>query len=242
MSSPQRIGWEDVQRLMSHGAQVVDALLPEDYNSRHLPGAINIPLRRVNDEIRRLDRSRPVVVYCADNECDLSPRLAARLAAEGFAEVYDYVAGFDDWSARGLPIEGDDAEVATAGALARTGFPTCSADEPLASIVERFADHILCAVVDEDGVLLGRLARDDVEERVREGAREMRARDVMHPGPSTFRPDVPIAEMARWFADRDVHAFIITTPDGRPLGILYAEDVERVVQEAHRRHEEHARR
>jgi hypothetical protein len=39
----------------------------------------------------------------------MSPRAACRLAALGFAEVYDYVAGKVDWLARNLPVEGTDA-------------------------------------------------------------------------------------------------------------------------------------
>jgi hypothetical protein len=65
----------------------------------------------------------------------------------------------------------------------------------------------------------------------------------MHPGPSTFRPDVPIGQMAEWFKKRDLDVFIITSLDGRPLGALYREDVERVigeVEELHERYMEHA--
>jgi hypothetical protein len=62
----------------------------------------------------------------------------------------------------------------------------------------------------------------------------------MHPGPSTFRPDVPIGEMYDWFQERDIEAFFITSLDGRTLGVLYRSDVERLVEAARERHAEHA--
>jgi rhodanese-related sulfurtransferase len=40
----------------------------EEFQDDHLPGAINLPLRKVETEARRvLDPSRPVVVYCWDS-------------------------------------------------------------------------------------------------------------------------------------------------------------------------------
>ena len=58
---------EDVQRLVREGAQLVEVLPVANYEDEHLPGAINIPLKelpRLADE--RLDRNRPVIVYCHD--------------------------------------------------------------------------------------------------------------------------------------------------------------------------------
>jgi rhodanese-related sulfurtransferase len=49
------------------GAQVVEVLPADDYEEEHLPGAINIPLRRIDREApERLDRTRAVIVYCWD--------------------------------------------------------------------------------------------------------------------------------------------------------------------------------
>jgi rhodanese-related sulfurtransferase len=50
---------DEVQRLMGQGAQIVDVLPAREYAEDHLPGAVNLPLRKI-------DPSRPVVVYCAD--------------------------------------------------------------------------------------------------------------------------------------------------------------------------------
>lgn len=49
------------------GAQIVEVLPADEYDDDHLPGAISLPLRRLEtDAATVLDRNRPVVVYCWD--------------------------------------------------------------------------------------------------------------------------------------------------------------------------------
>ncbi len=56
-----------VQRLISEGAQLIEVLPADEYEEAHLPGAINIPLKKLNRETAaQLDRARPVVTYCHD--------------------------------------------------------------------------------------------------------------------------------------------------------------------------------
>ncbi|HEX2030093.1 MAG TPA: rhodanese-like domain-containing protein [Actinomycetota bacterium] len=65
---PDSIDRHELQRLMKEGAQLVEVLPPEEYDEEHIPGAINIPLRRIDSEApERLDRGRPVIVYCWDD-------------------------------------------------------------------------------------------------------------------------------------------------------------------------------
>lgn len=45
---------EQVRRLMEQGAQIVDVLPAREYGEDHLPGAINLPLRRIEDEASRV--------------------------------------------------------------------------------------------------------------------------------------------------------------------------------------------
>jgi rhodanese-related sulfurtransferase len=64
----REIDREQVRRFMEQGAQIVDVLPAGEYGEEHLPGAINLPLRRIEAEASQvLDPSRPVVVYCADS-------------------------------------------------------------------------------------------------------------------------------------------------------------------------------
>lgn len=229
MTEAARVGRREVQRLIEEGAQVLDALPAEDYAKQHIAVAISVPLEKFSRElIAGLDSKKATVTYCADNQCDLSARLAARLIQEKFSQVYEYAASLADWMAYCLPIDGEEVGTVHGGDLVRREFPTCRPDETVAAVAERFGEHSLCAVVDEDGVLLGRLSRADIA-----GNREKTAGEVAHPGPSTFRPDVAAIEMAKWFKRRPkTEAFIISTPDGRPFGLLYRTDVEQQARPA----------
>ena len=58
-----------VQELLDEGAQLVEALETRQYEKAHLPGAVNIPLPKLDRETTAgLDRDRPVVVYCFDTQ------------------------------------------------------------------------------------------------------------------------------------------------------------------------------
>jgi rhodanese-related sulfurtransferase len=47
----------------------VDVLPRSEYETGHLPGAINIPLEAFeHGGVGSLSRERPVIVYCADNQ------------------------------------------------------------------------------------------------------------------------------------------------------------------------------
>ncbi|MDQ6713626.1 MAG: rhodanese-like domain-containing protein [Candidatus Dormibacteraeota bacterium] len=57
----------EVKRLLEQGAQLVDVLGEAEFEQDHLPGAINIPLKRLDEKtVAGLDRQRPVLVYCND--------------------------------------------------------------------------------------------------------------------------------------------------------------------------------
>jgi len=49
------------------GTQLVEVLPPAEYAQLHLPGAISIPLKTLDQESTAvLDRAKAVVVYCWD--------------------------------------------------------------------------------------------------------------------------------------------------------------------------------
>ena len=64
---PKSIDRNEVQRLVNEGAQLVDVLPRKEYDSFHLPGAINLPLKLINhDTIHQLQKQSAVIVYCYD--------------------------------------------------------------------------------------------------------------------------------------------------------------------------------
>ena len=64
---PTEIDRKKVQSLVQQGAQLVEVLPADEYEEDHLPGAISLPLSHLETEaVERLDRTRPVIVYCWD--------------------------------------------------------------------------------------------------------------------------------------------------------------------------------
>jgi rhodanese-related sulfurtransferase len=62
-----RIDLAQLQELVDGGGQLVEVLPAAEYADEHLPGAINLPLKQLDaTTAARLDRSRPVIVYCWD--------------------------------------------------------------------------------------------------------------------------------------------------------------------------------
>ena len=65
---PREIDRDEVQRLVAAGAQLVEVLPSSEYDEDHLPGALNLPLSKVDaDVLGFLDQARAVVVYCWDS-------------------------------------------------------------------------------------------------------------------------------------------------------------------------------
>ena len=67
---PTSIDRHELQQLLAEQeAQLVEVLPTDEYADEHLPGAINIPLKELDRETTgRLDRARPVIVYCYDDQ------------------------------------------------------------------------------------------------------------------------------------------------------------------------------
>jgi rhodanese-related sulfurtransferase len=64
----REIQHRELLRMLSSGAQIVDALPTHEYATAHIRGAIHILVGRIlRDAPALLDRTRPVVVYCRDS-------------------------------------------------------------------------------------------------------------------------------------------------------------------------------
>jgi hypothetical protein len=150
----------------------------------------------------------------------LSPRAAWRLATFGFTSVHDYAVGKVDWLAHGLPAEGTDAGLPTAGTLARHDVATCSIDDETADVLDRIAasPYRYAIVLGPGDVVLGRVRKSRLE---RGGGVEPN----IDPGPRTVRPHLTPAQLAGRFERVGVRTLIVTTPEGVMLGVVGREDV-----------------
>jgi CBS domain-containing protein len=53
----------------------------------------------------------------------------------------------------------------------------------------------------------------------------------MRNGPATFRPNEPVEKLAKRMRERGATAVLVTTSDGRLVGLLYRDDAERLAGE-----------
>jgi hypothetical protein len=127
-------------------------------------------------------------------------------------------------------LDASDAPVADGGAAlaGATRADRSGLDERLGDVAARVraAGWDACVVVNAERVVLGLL-------RAKELAADpgLRIEQAMRPGPSTFRPHVPIVEMAHYMVDHQLDSSPITTSDGRLVGLLRRRDATRVAAE-----------
>lgn len=94
---------------------VVDARSPEAYQREHIPGAINIPHRKMTLETtKHLSRSDLVVSYCDGIGCNASTKGALNLSKLGF-RVKELIGGMDWWKRDGHKTESHTASAPAAG-------------------------------------------------------------------------------------------------------------------------------
>ena len=159
----------------------------------------------------------------------MSPRAAWRLESLGFTPVYDYVAGEAEWFASGLAREGRDASIPRAADFLRRDLPICHPTERLGAVRARLAasGEETCVVLNEAGIVIGRLRALALNHQ-----EEVTVEEVMETGPTTIRPDTKLAEIVARMRERQTSSVLVTTPEGRLLGILNRFDAERALSGA----------
>jgi len=93
-----------ISRLRDGLVTVLDVRPEDEFALGHLPGAINIPLGRLEDRLRELPADREVIAYCRGPYCVLSFEAVAALRARGYL-IRRLEDGYPEWKAAGLPIE-----------------------------------------------------------------------------------------------------------------------------------------
>jgi CBS domain-containing protein len=128
------------------------------------------------------------------------------------------VPGKVDWLARNLPTEGSEADQPRVGALARDDAVTCSLDTQVGELRDAIeaSPYGFALVVWSEGTLLGRVRAS----QLRDAPDEATAEDVMQPGPSTVRPDLPVDELRKRLDDKDLRTALVSTPEGRLIGVV----------------------
>ncbi len=99
--------------------QLVDARERSEYDVSHLEGALYAGYDRFDSTIvERLDASRPIIVYCSIGY--RSEKIAERLLAAGFSDVYNLYGGIFEWVNQENPVVDADGETNKVHAFSRT--------------------------------------------------------------------------------------------------------------------------
>jgi CBS domain-containing protein len=131
--------------------------------------------------------------------------------------VYDYHPGKLDWFARMQPVEGERAGEKRVGDFAKDDVVTCALADDAVEVRERIesSPYGFALVLAKEGTILGRLRRSAIED-----AGSGTAEELMNPGPSTVRPDQDVAELRKKLDDKGLKTAIVSTPEGRLIGVV----------------------
>lgn len=95
----------NVEQFAKHieGAQLLDVRTPKEWNQGIIEGAIMINIYEddFNNSLEKLDKEKPVAVYCASG--GRSGQAMAKMQKLGFKEVYNLKGGIGAWNGADRP-------------------------------------------------------------------------------------------------------------------------------------------
>lgn len=102
-------------------APIIDVRTVGEFSGGHIQNALNIDWNGDNfqTEVSKLDKSKPVFVYCLSG--GRSSAAAAQMRADGFKQVYELTGGMMKWRAAGLP-ETTNSEAPKSAGMTKAQF------------------------------------------------------------------------------------------------------------------------
>ena len=85
---------------------VLDVRPAEEYASGHIPGAINVPVGKLESFLSRLPKRKEIVAYCRGPYCLMSFEAVEKLRKHGL-RARRLENGLPEWRAAGLPVVQD---------------------------------------------------------------------------------------------------------------------------------------
>jgi rhodanese-related sulfurtransferase/biotin operon repressor len=92
-----------LKRVKGKLVTVLDVRPAEEYAAGHIPGAINVPVEKLEGFISRLPKRKEVVAYCRGPYCLMSFEAVEKLRQRGF-RARRLENGLPEWRAAGLPV------------------------------------------------------------------------------------------------------------------------------------------
>jgi rhodanese-related sulfurtransferase/predicted transcriptional regulator len=87
---------------------VLDVRPAEEYAAGHIPGAINVPVGKLETFLARLPKRKEIVAYCRGPYCLMSFEAVEKLRKHGW-RARRLADGLPEWRAAGLPVDQADA-------------------------------------------------------------------------------------------------------------------------------------
>lgn len=97
---------EEMQALIElEDVQLVDVRTPEEHSKEFIAHAQNINFNSptFEEDIKELDKTKPVVLYCKSG--GRSAKCAKKLKDAGFVKIYDLEGGISKWKHKGLEVK-----------------------------------------------------------------------------------------------------------------------------------------
>ncbi|NCO66356.1 MAG: rhodanese-like domain-containing protein [Candidatus Aquicultor secundus] len=99
---PQAAGYQNIdaaqakQLIDGKSVQLIDVREEDEFRMGYIAGAKLIPLGQLTSRIGEIDKTKPVLVYCASGA--RSAEAAQVLVASGYTKVYNLAAGVEGWT------------------------------------------------------------------------------------------------------------------------------------------------
>ncbi|MCD6188216.1 MAG: rhodanese-like domain-containing protein [Desulfuromusa sp.] len=109
---PVPVELDELDELLAAGALLIDSRNSVDYQTRHLDGAISLPLGELDRGLENFKKEvsidQTLVIYCSGYGCPDSFDLGVRLINAGYTDVLVYEGGFPEWRDAGRPLAGGE--------------------------------------------------------------------------------------------------------------------------------------
>lgn len=93
----EAVNKETFNKLIQNHYPLIDVRTPQEFVGGHIENALNIDFNSpyFNDEISKLDKDQPFLIYCAAG--GRSSKAASLMESIGFKKVYELKGGFRNW-------------------------------------------------------------------------------------------------------------------------------------------------
>src|SRR5216684_3791567 len=107
-ADPEPVKMQDLlKRARKNEVVILDARPAREFGAGHIPGALSVPVEKLQQRLRELPKSKEYVAYCRGPYCIYADRAVELLRANG-RRARRLLDGFPEWKAAGLPTETEE--------------------------------------------------------------------------------------------------------------------------------------